>query len=127
MLGVTDLGWTAVRMLELGRSRALMDLLDAADPGLPTAMIGRLAWRTGGRVSLARDRLAAALDGQHRIRRVRSPACGTCRGRAGTVEAHAERLRAADPRFWQLAGPRAADLVDPAAITASLAEGTSSS
>jgi CHAT domain-containing protein len=99
-----------------------MDLLDAADPGLPTAMID--AWRGAqAEVSLARDRLAAALDEQ-------TPDSGRVRTRRVALaeaeqelDGHAERLRVADPRFWQLAGPRAADAVDPAAITASLADG----
>ena len=117
-----DLGWTAVRMLELGRSRALMDLLTAPDPGLPPAVLD--AWRGAqAETALARDRLAAALGADPpnaaRVAQRREALWAA----EQQLDAQLERLRTADPRFWRLARPMAVDAVDPAAVAAGLADG----
>lgn len=117
-----EAGWTAVEMLELSRSRALTDLLDSSDAGLPTSTV--TAWRGAqATVDLANDRLAATLD-------VDEPDPDQVRARRTDLE-RADRdlaeqtgaLRAADPRFWQLSGPRKADPTDVRGAASGLADG----
>ena len=120
--GHDDLGWTAVRMLELGRSRALMDLLAAPDPGLPPAVLD--AWRGAqAEATLARDRLAAALGADAPDAARVADRRDALRAAEEQLEAQVKRLRTADPRFWQLARPMAADAVEPAAVAAGLPDG----
>jgi len=106
-------GLECLRLLELARSRALMDLLAAPDPGLPRDVLGR--WRgADAEAALRRDRLTAALALDHP-----DPARVAAR-RAELGEAQRDldecqaALRAVNPRFWQLAtsatAPDAAEL-----------------
>jgi CHAT domain-containing protein len=94
-------GLECLRLLELARARALMDLLATPDPGLPRDILD--SWRgADAEVALRRDRLAAAL-GLDRP----DPSRVTAR-RAELEEARRDleqrqaALRAVNPRFWQL-------------------------
>lgn len=115
------LAWTAVRTLELGRSRALMDLLAAAHPGSLGPVLDD--WRGAQtEVALGRDQLAAALDVDQPDPDLISRRRAALREAERELEDRARQLRTADPRFWQLAGPTAAGSVDPTEVIAGLAE-----
>ena len=100
-------GLECLRLLELARSRALMDLIAAPEPGLPRDVLD--AWRgADAEVALRRDRLTAALaldppDPAHVAAR-----------RTEFEEAQRDlderqaALRAINPRFWQLRAGAAA-------------------
>jgi CHAT domain-containing protein len=114
---------TALRLLELARSRALSDLMtaDASGTGLPAELLE--SWRgAAAEVALRQDRLAAAL--------AREPP-DAVRQAAATAELVAaqqvyhrieDQLREREPRFWQLAAP-SPDRVDPSAVLAGLPPG----
>jgi CHAT domain-containing protein len=94
-------GLECLRLLELARARALMDLLAAPDPGLPRDILD--AWRgAGAEAALRRDRLAAALALDPP-----DPARVTARRTEleeaqWDLEQRQAALRAVNPRFWQL-------------------------
>ena len=113
-------GLECLRLLELARSRALMDLLATPDPGLPRDILD--AWRgADAEVALRRDRVAAALALDPP-----DPARVTAR-RAELEEAQRDleerqaALRAVNPRFWQLTASGAAlDAGEVAALVRAL-------
>ena len=116
-----DHGSAALRLLELGRSRALVDLMAAPVPGLPVALID--AWRgASAEVALGQDRLAAALavDPADAAQvTVRTAELSAAQDRLAACESE---LRALNPGFWRIAAVSSVP-PDPGGVLARLPEG----